>query len=120
MSECKECGGLLGEFPLGNCTNPHIETTTDKSPRRFPFNEFPDKTSVWECYLEEYGKLQTELVESHAKINTLLEMRDILIKQSREYKARLERAESLLSRITDYGYSAIKDEIFEYFAEVEK
>lgn len=33
MSECRECGGLLKEFPLGNCTNPHVETPTDKSPQ---------------------------------------------------------------------------------------
>lgn len=35
MSErsCPECGGLLSEFPTGDCTNPHVPEP-DKKPRR--------------------------------------------------------------------------------------
>jgi len=28
MSICKECGGLLSEFPVGDCTNPHVDEST--------------------------------------------------------------------------------------------
>lgn len=31
---CKECGGLLAEFPIGDCTTPHVDTNP-KAPREF-------------------------------------------------------------------------------------
>lgn len=94
MSDCKECGGLLSEFPLGNCTNPHVETPTDKSP---PREFYWDGGMIIELATNENSDLDWEwhLIEHSAYLAVKEELDDAKIKAMEYFDARNDLKQEL-------------------------